>query len=174
VRCSQLLLASGGSGLTPLLQIANAALADPDDATQVFLALFHHSPRDVVGDALVRDLVKRGRGRVVAATFVSTKEDDTRDGAPAAAAQDAEGEDEGAGDKVGGGEITGIQEEDEEDDEADDEWIQGRVGADTLGLVWPKPAEGQVAAWCGPPGFCVAVDRSARSMLYRADLFFQF
>lgn len=55
-------LISGGTGITPMLQIANHVLQDASDATRLSLACFHNSYPDILLSDTLRKLAAGSRG----------------------------------------------------------------------------------------------------------------
>jgi len=64
-------LVSGGTGITPMLQIANHVLGDPRDATRLALVSFTTSADDVMLEDTLRGLAAASRG-ALALTFVAS------------------------------------------------------------------------------------------------------
>jgi len=68
---SHVALVSGGTGITPMLQIANHVLGDPRDATRLALVSFTTSADDVMLEDTLRGLAAASRG-ALALTFVAS------------------------------------------------------------------------------------------------------
>ena len=64
-------LVSGGTGITPMLQIANHVLQDPGDATRLALLSFTTTPADIMLEGTLRDLAAGSAG-ALSLTFVAS------------------------------------------------------------------------------------------------------
>merc|ERR1719350_819788 len=54
---------AGGTGLTPMLQVAQAALRDPDDKTELSLILANKTEDDILCKDMLDDLAQKHKGR---------------------------------------------------------------------------------------------------------------
>jgi cytochrome-b5 reductase len=64
-------LIAGGTGVTPMLQIANHVLQDPRDATRLSLLCFTTTPDDIILEEALRALAARSAGQL-RLTFVAS------------------------------------------------------------------------------------------------------
>lgn len=164
---SALLLAGGGSGVTPALQVARAAAEDEADDTPVHLLLAHSSPENSMLVAEAKALAEAHPGQIRLVVLFSTSLpteplcscDVTHAGTTAGASEMSSASTGDAAINSRGGQTT---------------TLRARLDADILRKAWPAPESGHVVAWCGPPGFNAAVDLAARSLYFPADRMHEF
>lgn len=144
-RVSALLLAGGGSGVTPALQVARAAAEDAEDSTPVHLLLCHSGP----GQSML----------VPEAVALAATHPDQVHLTVAYSELDAEGSAEAAGSAAVGANVR---------------LVRGRMSAELLRAAWPAPHAEHVVAWCGPHGFNSAADAAARQCFYVAERMHEF
>ena len=77
---SQVALVSGGTGITPMLQIANHVLRDPRDATRLSLVSFTTTAADIMLEDALRALAAASAGALTL-TFVASQAAPARKGA---------------------------------------------------------------------------------------------
>lgn len=150
-RVSALLLAGGGSGVTPALQVARAAAEDAEDATPVFLLLCHSSPQQSMLVPEAAELAAAHPDQV-RLTIAYSELDDGAAAEAGAAAAAGEGSASRANVTV----------------------VRGRMSAELLRAAWPSPHAEHVVAWCGPHGFNAAADAAARQCFYVAERMHEF
>jgi len=141
---SALCLAGGGSGVTPLLQIAKCIADDKNDKTPAYFAISHSAHavsmlnRDFANLAMQYD-------NIHVAFFTSQASTDTDDQAAARLTHDRIKYFDGQ-----------------------------RINQESLRSFWSAPAAKTVVAWCGPPAFNQHLDDLAREMYYVAENCFAF
>ncbi len=141
---SALCMAGGGSGVTPLLQIAKCIADDKSDKTPAYFAVSHSSSavsmlnRDFANLAMQCDNIH--------VAFFSTSESSASDSSEAVR-------------------LT---------HERIKYYDGQRITQAALQEFWPAPTAKTVVAWCGPPGFNQHIDDTVRDMYYLADNCFSF
>jgi len=119
-------LVAGGTGITPMLQIANAVLQDPDDNTPLELIAFNSTPDDVMLYNRLNTIAQESDGQLKLNWVVSTE----RKQQPAS-----------------------LEEAPYPWPVMTDTHFFGRVSPEILKLHLPPPAEDTIICLCGPPAF---------------------
>jgi ferredoxin-NADP reductase len=135
----ELLLAGGGSGVTPALQVARHALEDPEDAAKVSILVCHSSPDSAMLLDEFTDLATRFPDRCTL-TVAFSSYPGHESSLPVSVVSEG---------------VPRV--------------VRGRVGRELLDMAWPKPHADQAIAWSGPPGFNDAVDVTARACYFLAS-----
>ena len=66
---------AGGTGITPMLQIINHVLQDPDDNTQLHLLECNSTSKDIMMEARLRDLASSSGGQLTVTFAISNAEE---------------------------------------------------------------------------------------------------
>jgi len=150
-KANPILLAGGGSGVTPMMQIAAAAASDPSDSTPIHLLVVCTSEENIMLRNRL-DALHSGRSNTTVTYLITRMKDGSRatndepESAIATAATDS----------------------------TKPAVFHGHISPTTLKSIWPAPTENAVIATCGPDGFNRAVEDSARELYYKADNIFIF
>jgi ferredoxin-NADP reductase len=147
---SALCLAGGGSGVTPLLQIAKCIADDKSDTTPLYLAVSHST---VGSSMLTRDFVNLVLqfDNMHLAVFTSQG---------AAPSVDTETGDTGSTTRIKHDRVH---------------YFDGqRISEASLRSFFPPPEAKTVVAWCGPPGFNQHMDETMRDLYFVAENCFEF
>ena len=139
-----LCLAGGGSGVTPLLQIAKCIAGDKNDKTPAYFAISHSSSSVAMLNRDFANLAMQFENIHVAFFFGAAEGTDDQS-LPARLQHER---------------ITYIDGQ--------------RIGSAALREFWPGPTAKTVVAWCGPPTFNDSIDELARDMYYLAENCFSF
>lgn len=150
VKVGALLLAGGGSGVTPALQLARAAALDPLDGTPVHLLVCHSSPGASMLVPEAEALAAAHPDQVSVAVAYSTTPGAAEDGSGAAVVTVRPG-------RPGTAAV-----------------VRARMSAALLSAAWPAAAADHVVCWCGPHGFNRAADAAARELFYVAGRMHEF
>lgn len=146
-QASCLCLAGAGSGVTPILQLAQAVATDAEDKTPVHIIVSHRTEQAAMLNRELSALAMQHAN--VHLHIVTTSASDS----PAS-------QEEAASSALSHSRISRAS--------------GARITTATLSEHWPKPDAKAVCMWCGPPAFNVFMDDAVRELYYVAENCFQF